>query len=160
MKLVDIITGILAILALVSVGLGAWSLVNYQEGMEAIQSFQLDLTEVQLTADDDEIQTTFRLSNNVPLDLVLSYFHFSLYLNGNFMGSNYTPLTDQALAGSAEEVVTFVIPLRPFYEQYIAEARAGEGFAWSIRGFVRLYLPRYEHEVTLNVREQWRENDE
>jgi LEA14-like dessication related protein len=153
-------TAALAILALIAVGLSVWSLVNYQEGVETLQSFQLDLTEVQISPDDTEVRVALRLENDAPLDLLINHVHFSLYLNGNFMGSNYTPWVERELKGFQGEQVELIIPLRPFYMQYVEDARAGEGFAWSIRGFARIYLPRYDHEVNLNVRETWSRDDE
>jgi hypothetical protein len=160
MKLADQITGLLAILALVAVGLTVWGIMNYQEGMNAVQSFQLDLTEVQLSENDEEVRLAFRAANQAPIDITMSYFHFSLYLNGNFMGSNYTPFTGQELASFQEEQLEFIIPLRPFYAQYIEQARANDSFSWSIRGGTRVYLPPYDHEVNLNVRQSWSTDDE
>ena len=84
---VPILLAILALVSAVSIGLTA---ANYSEGMGAAGSLSLELHDLQLKGGDEpEVAITFHLENHALLNIELERFNFSVYLNGEFVGSNY-----------------------------------------------------------------------
>jgi hypothetical protein len=129
---------------------------NYRQGISAVRNVYLEISELALTTGDDpEIQVSFDLRNESPLDVKLRGIHFNIYLNGNFMGSNYAPLTERMLDGFEVAKLDFFIPVRPFYLQHIEQAEQRGEFKWFLRGRVDLELLENGHQFWLNIREQW-----
>lgn len=158
-NLVDkVITIALIILAVLSTGSIALSTKNYLQGISAARGVRLELSNLELRREDNsEVRITLHLDNRSSVNVQLDSFRFKLYLNGNFLGSNYYPLTERLfLDGFEETSVDFVVPLRPFYLQYIEQAGQKEDFSWLVRGEVRLLLlPFNENEIWLNIKEHW-----
>ena len=156
MRLVNKVTIVLAILAAFSAGSIASSAMNYMQGMSATRNVQLELSSLELRDDGNpEVFITFHLENRSPINMKVKTFHFGLYLNENFIGSNYAPFAERNLAGFEETRMDFVIPVRPVFLQYIKRARQEEGFSWFVRGKAKLLLPFKGKEFWLNVREHW-----
>lgn len=156
MNLVSKVTTILAILAVFSAGSIALSAINYTQGMSAASSVRLELSSLELRDEaNPKVLIAFHIENGSPINIELEAFHFNLYLNGHFIGSNYVPFTKRILDGFEETTMDFVIPIRPFYLQYIEQARQEQGFSWFVRGRAKLLLPFREKEIWLNVREHW-----
>ena len=87
---ITIVLAILALLSAVSIGLTA---TNHKEGMGAAKSLRLELSNLELLEEDEpKVVITFHLENQSPLRMRLETLHFSLYLNRNFVGSNYEPV--------------------------------------------------------------------
>ena len=144
----------LAILALLSAVSIALTATNYKEGMGAAKSLRLELSNLELLEEDEpKVVITFHLENQSPLSMRLETMHFSLYLNRNFVGSNYEPFTAKTLRGFEETAMRFVIPLRPFYLQHVQQAREEENFSWFLSGMAKLVLPFNEDVVWLDLRE-------
>ncbi len=57
------------------------------------------------------------------LDIKLDILNFSLYLNGNFMGSNYDPFAQTTAKAFKVTAIDFVVPLQPSHLQHIKWAR-------------------------------------
>ena len=129
---------------------------NYRKGIDAARAVVLDLSQLELRmGDEPEIHITFRLSNGSPLDIRLENVHFSAYLNGTFMGSNYEVFAAQSLEGSEETDLNFVIPLSAFYLQHVEQAQQKEKFEWFLRGEADLRLPYGTRKFLLRIREPW-----
>jgi hypothetical protein len=154
----EVVAITLVIVAVLSAGSIALSTRNYLEGISAASKVRLGLSDLELRDEDgSEVLVTFHLENGSPIDVQLEFFYLRLYLNDNFMASQYYPSADRlSLAGFEEMTVDFVVPLRPFYLQYIEQARQREDFSWLVRGEVRLLLsPFHESEVWLGIEEHW-----
>jgi hypothetical protein len=150
---VSILLAILALVSAISIGLTA---TNYLEGMGAAGDLRFELSDLELKEGDaPEVVITFHLENQSPLEIELEKFHFSLYLNGEFVGSNYEPFTAKILTGLEEVVMRFRIPLQPFYIQHVERAREEKDFSWFLTGRAKLVLPFREDVVWLNLRESW-----
>ena len=150
---VPILLVILALVSAVSIGL---TTTSYLEGMGAAGSLSLELSDLQLKeGDEPEVAITFHLENHSLLNIELERFNFSVYLSGEFVGSNYEPFTAKTLEGLEKVVMRFRIPLKPFYIQYVERAQQENRFSWSISGRVKLVLPFREDVVWLNLRESW-----
>jgi hypothetical protein len=154
----EVVTVTLVIVAVLSAGSIALSTRNYLKGISAVSNVRLGLSNLELRdKDDSEVLITFRLENGSPINVQLEFSHLRLYLHDNFMGSTYYPSAEGlSLAGFEETTVDFVVPLRPFYLQYVEQARQREDFSWLVRGEVRLLLlPFRESEVWLGIEEHW-----
>ena len=147
---------VLAILALLSAGSIALSAANYIQGASAAGNVQLKLSSLRLLDEENaEVLIAFYLKNGSSLSVRLDEFHFSLYLNKHFMGTNTATLTKRTIGGFEETTMDFVIPIRPFFLQYIEQARKEEVFLWSVDGSAKVLLPFKEREIWLNVTEHW-----
>lgn len=147
---------LLAILALLSAVSIAMTTTNYEEGIGAVGNLRFELSDLVLTEEDEPtVAISFYIENISPLAMRLESMHFSIFLNGEFMGSNYEPFTERALDGLEETTLHFRIPLQPFYLQYVKKAREEEKFSWSLRGSAKLVLPFRENVVMLTLRESW-----
>ncbi|NLE76670.1 MAG: hypothetical protein GX605_07955 [Chloroflexi bacterium] len=145
------ILGLLALLSVVSIGV---TVANYIEGTQAASHIRLRLSDLRVhEGTAPQMTVTYEVSNNSALQFRLQDLHFSIYLNGNFMGSNYTPFYELVLGPNQTETMEFVIPLRPFYLQHLERARAEDKFSWYARGRFRLLLPYRDRELWLNIRE-------
>lgn len=148
-------TVLLAILALFSATSIVLIATNYREGMSAASNLRFELNDLELKEAEPEVAITFRLENASPLSMRLEQVHFSLYLNGDFVGSNYEPFSSRDVSGFEETELHFRIPLQPFYLQYVKQAREQERFSWSLRGNAKLILPFREDVVWLDLNESW-----
>ena len=127
--------------------------------MGAARSVQFELSSLELRDEDNpEVLIAFQARNGSPLKVELENLDFSLYLNGQFIGSNYTPFTKRTLDGFEEATMNFVIPIRPFFFQYVEQARQKEDFSWSVNGRAKLLLPPKEKGIWLDIREHWSGN--
>lgn len=144
------------VLVFLSAGSIAITAVNYRKAISAVNNVILELDRLELRTDGDpEIQITIRLANRSPLAIRLKDLHFGVYLNGDFLGSNYDSFAERTLNSSEETDLEFVIPLRPFYQGLIERAQQEEQFEWSLRGRASLQLPFGPHEYALQIREGW-----
>ena len=156
MNLAGKVTIALAIIAALSAGSIAFSAVNYMRGMNAISDVRLNLSNLKLIEEgESEIHIAFHMKNTSPINVRLETFHFSLYLNGQFVGSNYEPFTEIVLAGLEDITMDFIIPIQPFYQQFISQAHQTDGFSWSARGRAKLLLPFRDRVIWMNINEPW-----
>ncbi len=147
---------ILVILAVFSAGSIVLSATNYIRGASAAGNVQLKLSSLTLLYEENaEVLVTFHLKNGSPISIKLDELHFSLYLNKHFVGTNADTLTKRTIGGFGETTINFAIPIRPFFLQYIDQAREEETFSWSVDGSAKLLLPFKEREIWLNVTERW-----
>lgn len=155
MNLAGKVTAVLAILAAFSASSIVLTAIEYTQGMRAARSVQLELSSLELRDEGGpQVLVAFHLENRSPITIRLQTFHFKLYLNRNFMGRNYAPLSERVLGGSEETTMDFVIPIQPFY-RHIEQARK-EGFSWSVQGTGTLVLPSKGKKIWLIVNEYWR----
>lgn len=156
-KLVESVAAtLLVVLVVLSAGSIVITGMNYSEGTDAARKVKLELHDLQLrTGSKPEIEIVLRVSNGSSLDIKLEDLHFGVYLNGDFMGSNYDAFAGKVVAGSKKADLNFVIPLRPFYVQHIEQAQQQEEFEWFLRGQAHLYLPFNAHRLSLAIREGW-----
>ena len=156
MKPFDRVVVVLGGLAVLSVLAMVVTAGGYVQGTRTASNFVTELTGLALVDDTvPELSLTIRIENDSPLPVELEMMHFSIYLNGNFVASNYADFEKMSLDGFEEETMTFNIRLQPFYTRYIREAQEGAGFSWSIRGRAKLILPFRENEVWLNIAHRW-----
>jgi hypothetical protein len=154
----EVVTVILVIVAVLSAGSIAISMRNYLQGISVVSDVRLGLSNLELRDEDgSEVLVTFHLENDSPVDVQLQFYYLRLYLNDNFMASQYYSSAERlSLAGFEETTVDFVVPLRSFYLQYVEQARQSEDFSWLVRGEVRLLLSSFhESEVGLGIEEHW-----
>ena len=150
------IVAVLAILALLSAGSIALSTTNYIRGTNAAGNVRLELSSLRLL--EEELVTVliaFHVRNGSPVSIRLEEFRFSLYLNRHFVGTNPEISTKTALGGFEETTLDFAVQIRPFFIQYIEQAREEGAFSWSANGTARVRLPFKEREIWLNVTERW-----
>ena len=148
----------LRILALLSVGALALTAVSYVQGTKAVGGLRFQVSALELHDEEDpEVLVTLQLQNGSPTDAIeVDVLDFSLYLNDNFVGSNYAPFSGITVRESEQTAMDFVIPIRPFYHQHIEQARQSESFAWSLRGQAKLVLPSSkDKEFWIAIRDQW-----
>ena len=93
--------------------------------------------------------------NGSPVNLDLDAFRFSLYLNEQFMGSNYEPFPLRTVAGHQEQILGFVISIDPFYRQFLDQAAENDEYAWSIKGRYKILLPFKEKAIWLDLQSRW-----
>ena len=157
MKVVNrVAAAFLVVLVIFSAGSIYITARNYQSGTNAAANVELALHRLEYQNDGTpKIRITFRLNNTSPLGIQIEDVHFSTYLNGHFMGSNYDAFAERTLGGSEEVLLDFVIALRPFYLQHIEEARQEGEFEWFLRGQANLRLPFDQHKFALHIREAW-----
>ena len=157
MKLADRVTALLGVLALLSVTAMVLTAGDYLRGTEAARDFVIEVSNLELTEEPSpEISVALRIQNRSPLTVELDRVHFSIYLNRNFVASNYGGFEKVTLAGLEEQTLDFDIPLQPFYLRYIEEAREQEEFSWVIRGRGKLILVFRESEIWLNISGRWK----
>jgi hypothetical protein len=146
-------------LAIVSAALTVVTLYNYVEGLTAARQVALELSSLEATTagPSPNVQVTFDLTNSSAMEMKVQEIHFSLYLNGEFIGSNYTPFDDALLQPYEQTQLTTVIPLRPLFLQRVEQGTEREMQNWFLRGTFRLYLPYREKDLWVNVRESWSE---
>jgi hypothetical protein len=157
MKPVDTVATILGVLAAVSLAAIVVTAGNYLQGAEAAGSVSLELSELELREGNGaEVSLSLDVVNESPLAVELETLHFSLHLNGNFVASDYQGFEKVTLEGFNKKTLGFDISLQPFYLRYIEEAREGEGFAWSLRGRVKLLLPFRQKGVWLDIVDEWK----
>jgi hypothetical protein len=127
---------------------------NLNQGISAMRNVYVELSYLELTTGDDpEIQVSFDLRNESPLELKLRSIHFSIDLNGNSMGNDY--LTERTLDGFEVAKLNFVIPVHSNYLQHIEQAEQMGEFKWFVRGRSNLELLENGHQFSLDIREQW-----
>jgi LEA14-like dessication related protein len=157
MKPIDKIVIALAVLASFSAGSIALTAKNYVQGMRAARSVQVALSSLELHHQDTaEVLIRFHVKNESPFDIKLEAFTLNLYLNEDFIGSNYDPFTERNLNGFEETTIDFLIRVQPSYVPHITQAQQEESFSWSLRGRVKLLLPFRDKEVSLPISERWR----
>ncbi len=72
-----------------------------------------------------------------------------------FMGSNYEPFPLRTVAGHQEQILGFVIPIDPFYRQFLDQAAENDEYAWSIKGRYKILLPFKEKAIWLDLSSRW-----
>lgn len=153
------ITIILIVAAVFSAGSIVLSAANYLQGISAVRNVTLELSNLEIWEEDDnsQVRITLYCDNESPINVQLDSFRLTMYLNGNFLGSNIYPLSERLFLNGFEETSkVFSIPLRPYYLQYINQARQKGEFSWLLSGEVRLrLLPFGESEMWLNIQERW-----
>lgn len=155
-KPADTIAIVFAVLAVLSAGLVALTASRYLRGMSAASGFRVCLSNLQLTEESGtEAVVTFRLKNASSISVRLEDFHFSLYLNGSFVGSCPGVFAERRLGGFEEAEMDVIVGVLPFYARYIEQARQKDRFAWSVRGEAKLVLPFGGEVIWLSVREHW-----
>ena len=150
---VSIALALLAVLAAVLVGVSAR---NYIQAMGAIREFRLALSDLELRNEGSpQVQVVFRVVNDSPIDIELDSFLFGLYLDGQFVGSNYEPFSQGTVASFGEVILAFDIPIESNYHQYLEAAREKDSYPWSVSGRYKLTLLDWEKVIWLDIRSRW-----
>jgi len=156
MNLNNLLTAALAALALLSAGSIVLTTENCAQGVGAVLSVQLELSNLELREEGDpEVLVTFRLKNGSAVNVELETFDVYLHIDGHYIGTSYTPFAKRSVDGFEETTMDFVVPISPARAPFFEEARQKEDFSWFVRGKAKLLLPSFKQETWLYVREQW-----
>lgn len=156
MTRVLVLTVVLAFLAALSAVSIFVTAGTYTQAMAVVRALRLEVTGVEVAdRGDPEVQVSFSLTNDAPVTIALDSFRFSLYLNEQFIGSNYEAFPKRELISKEEASLEFAIPIQSYYQKLLDQAEKNDLFSWSVKGRYRLILPFGEKTIWLNIEGGW-----
>ena len=146
---------ILTLLAIISITI---TVVDFDRGMASMRALDLELTGVTVKSENPpDIEVTMQLQNTSSQSMTIDRVHFGLYLNGDFMGSNYEGWEPLTATGGMDQEVVFRIELRDFYQSRLDRARESGEYGWSIQGETVVLLPYRDKRISMRIAQSWRD---
>jgi len=141
------ILGILALLGVIAVGL------RYHEGLASVRGVTYELEEVSVRS-DDTVSCRFRIDNLGDGPVEFTRWEFSLYINGEFLGSNTDRSFAQVVPPGGGQTLIQTLQLRPLYQERLADEMQQADIVWTAEGRTRVVVPNSRSTIFIHFRLQ------